>query len=118
MNDAVVLYRLEDDDGGEIAVYSDCVLFRSAGESVEDGIKLPRRSIVSVADHAFKEEWQPDIVVVILRDSEDGRLSHFKWSLVRKGVSREVSNAIYRIIDGGFRKSFTGFFYSLTHRIL
>jgi hypothetical protein len=39
-------------------------------------------------------------------------------AIVRKGVSREVSNAIYRIIDGGFRKSFTGLFYSLTHRIL
>jgi hypothetical protein len=41
-----------------------------------------------------------------------------KWSIVRKGVSREVSNAIYRIVDRGFLKSFTGFFYSLSHRIL
>jgi hypothetical protein len=55
----------------------------------------------------------------VYRDPGDNdRLTHFKWSLVRKDVSREVSNAIYRIIDGSFRKSFTGFLYSLTHRIL
>ena len=119
MSDMVPLYRLVDDDGGEVVVYSDGVLFLSAGDHADDGIKLSRRSIVSIMDHAFKQEWQPDILVVVYRDPDDnGRLAHFKWSLVRKGVSREVSNAIYRIVDGGFRKSFIGFFYSLSHRIL
>lgn len=119
MGNAAPLYRFEDDDGGEVAVYPDGVLFRSAGDDTGQGLKFPRGSIVSVMDHTFEEDWQPDIVVVVFRDSEDdGRPTHFKWSLVRKGVSREVSNAIYRIIDGGLRKSFTGFFYSLTHRIL
>ncbi len=67
-------------------------------------------------NHASKEQWQPDVVVVVFRD-EDGRLDHFKWSLSQKGVSRQVSTAIYKIIVGGFRKSFVGFFYTMTHKI-
>ena len=119
MSDAAPLFRLVDDDGGEVVVYPDGVLFLSAGDHPGAGVKLQRRSIVSVMDHGFRQEWQPDILVVVYRDPDDnGRLTHFRWSLVRKGVSREVSNAIYRIVDGGFRKSFTGFFYSLSHRIL
>ena len=118
-SDAAPLFRMVDDDGGEVVVYPDGVLFLSAGDRPGEGVKLQRRSIVSVMDHAFRQEWQPDILVVVYRDPDDnGRLTHFRWSLVRKGVSREVSNAIYRIVDGGFRKSFTGFFYSLSHRIL
>ncbi len=119
MSDAAPLYRMVDDDGGEVVVYPEGVLFLSAGDHPDDGVKLSRPSIVSVMDHAFRQEWQPDIVVVVYRDpDDDGRLTHLKWSIVRKGVSREVSNAIYRIVDRGFRKSFTGFFYSLSHRIL
>ena len=114
MNEKEALYRLVTGKS-EIAVYPDGVQFKQ-GDAPSAAVLIPRADVVSVMDHAFREAEQPDVVAVVYRDSE-GRLEHFTWALAEKGVSREVSNAIYQIIDGGFRKSLIGFVYSLTHRI-
>jgi hypothetical protein len=105
-------YRLGDGDGHEVAVYPDAVAFRFR----EDEFRIPRERLVSVMNQASKEEWEPDVIVVVFRTYE-GPLAHIVWRLVKKGRSREVSDAIYRIIDRGFLKAFRGFFYTLTHRI-
>ena len=108
------VYRVGTGDG-EVAVYSDEVVF--GREDVPLGpIRISRDSLVAAANYANKELWLPDVVGVIFRNPE-GRLEHLTWPLVDKGVCREVSDAIYRIIDRGFRKSFVGFLYTMTHRI-
>jgi hypothetical protein len=114
MNEKKALYRLVTGKS-EIAVFSDGVQFRH-GDTPSAAMMIARTDLVSVMNRAFKEAEQPDVVVVVYRDSER-RLEHLTWSFAEKGVSREVSNAIYKIIDGGFRKSFVGFLYTLTHRI-
>jgi hypothetical protein len=113
MSEKEALYRLATGKSA-ITVFADGVEFR-LGDDPSTAVLIARADLVSVMNRAFKEESQPDVVVVVYRDS-DGRLEHLTWSLAEKGVSREVSNAIYTIIDGGFRKSFIGFMYSMTHR--
>lgn len=112
MNEKKALYRRVSGKG-EISVFPDGVQFKQ-GDSA--AVMLARTDLVSVMHRASKEAEQPDVVVVVYRDSER-RLDHLTWSLADKGVSREVSKAIYKIIDGGFRKSIIGFLYTLTHRI-
>lgn len=114
MSEKEAIYRLATGTS-EIAVYSDGVRFQQ-GDSPLASVWIARKDLVSVMNRAFREEWQPDAVVVIFRDSVLG-LEHLTWFLANKGVSREVSDAIYKIIDGGFWKSLLGFIYALTHRI-
>jgi hypothetical protein len=114
MTASEAFYRVGTVESG-VAVYPEEVVFRSSDVSLAP-FRIPSHSLVSVMNYANSELWLPDVVVVVYRNPE-GRLEHFRWSLSEKGVSRELSNAIYRIIDGGFRKSFVGFLYTITHRI-
>jgi hypothetical protein len=108
------VYKLQDGIS-HVIVDSDGVVFQ-LGEGSSKAVRFARHDLVSVMHRASKSGYAPDVVVMIYRDA-DGRLDHFTWSLKTKGVCQDVSEAIYRIIDRGFRKAFVGFFYSLTHRI-
>ena len=114
MNEKKALYRLVTGQS-EIAVFADGVQFKQ-GDTPSAAVIIPRTDLVSVMNRAFRDKEKPDVIVVVFRDAER-RLEHFTWSLADKGVSREVGNAIYKIIDGGFLKSLIGLVYTLTHRI-
>jgi hypothetical protein len=108
------LYRLVEGQS-EIVVYPDGVEFRTMGDLPLEPVRIHRDSLVAVSNYANRDLWLPDVVVVIFRSPEG--LKHFTWPLTTKGVCREVSNAIYRVIEHGVRKSFVGFLYTMTHRI-
>ena len=96
----------------EVSVFADGVLVQTAtGET----FRIDKPRLVGAMNRASRDPIYPDWVVVVYRRS-DGGLEHLRLG-TDKGKSRELSNAIYRIIDGGFRKSFTTFRYAMTHKI-
>lgn len=96
----------------EVSVFADGVLIRTpTGED----FRIDKSRLVGATNRASKDPIYPDWVVVVYR-LDDGGLEHLRLGTER-GKARELSNAIYRIIDGRFRKAFTTFRYVMTHRI-
>ena len=96
----------------EVSVFTDGVVFRTAGGE----LRIDKHRLVGATNRSAKNASDLDIVVVVFRDA-DGDLAHMRWTLAERGKSRELSNAIYRIIDRGFLKCFTTFRYIMSHRI-